>query len=147
MPSFVLIVSKSSFDIVLAFLVLVNNSNYSTRVNFLRTLSDEEAVKKSPFSLELNEKPNEGGRVAIEFVRYFFNFRVRKNYLFWKRCCSISTSRRDYGQSTILELFVRNPAKISLKFTDKVPIFIDLSVSKTHFTDKPVFSSDLSVNF
>lgn len=41
MPSFVLIVSKSSFDIVLAFLVLVNNFNYSTRVNFLRTLSDE----------------------------------------------------------------------------------------------------------
>lgn len=97
MPSFVLIVSKSSFDIVLAFLVLVNNFNYSTRVNFLRTLSDEEAMKKSPFSLELNENPNEDGRVAIEFVRYFFSSRVRKNYLFWIKCCSIGTSRRDYG--------------------------------------------------
>ena len=32
-------------------------------------------------------------------------------------------------------------------FTDKEPIFIDLSVSKTHFTDKPPFLSDLSVNF
>jgi len=61
--------------------------------------------------------------------------------------CSISTSRRDYGQSAILELFVRKQAKISLKFTDKVPFFADLSVSKTHFTDKPAFSNDLSVNF
>ena len=32
-------------------------------------------------------------------------------------------------------------------FTDKVPIFADLSVSKTHFTDKLAFSDDLSVNF
>jgi len=32
-------------------------------------------------------------------------------------------------------------------FTDKEPIFADLSVSKTHFTDKLAFSSDLSVNF
>ena len=46
-----------------------------------------------------------------------------------------------------ITLAVSNPAKISLKFTDKVPIFIDLSVTKTHFTDKPVFSGDLSVNF
>ena len=60
---------------------------------------------------------------------------------------SISTSRSYYGQSDVLELFVRNQAKISLKFTDKVPFFADLSVSKTHFTDKPAFSSDLSVNF
>ena len=60
---------------------------------------------------------------------------------------SLSTSRRDYGQSAVLELFVRKQAKISIKFTDKEPIFDDLSVSKTHFTDKPTFSSDLSVNF
>ncbi|MEE1508211.1 prevent-host-death protein [Ligilactobacillus ruminis] len=38
-------------------------------------------------------------------------------------------------------------AKISLKFTDTEPIFADLSVSKPHFTDKPTFSGDLSVNF
>jgi len=61
--------------------------------------------------------------------------------------CSISTSRRNYGQSAVLELFVRNQAKISLKFTDKVPFLADLSVSKMHFTDKPEFSGDLSVNF
>ncbi|WP_353886585.1 prevent-host-death protein [uncultured Ligilactobacillus sp.] len=36
---------------------------------------------------------------------------------------------------------------MSFKFTDKEPIFDGLSVSKTHFTDKPAFSSDLSVNF
>ena len=60
---------------------------------------------------------------------------------------SLSTSRRDYGQSAVLELFVRNQAKISIKFTDKEPIFDDLSVSKKHFTDKPTFSGDLSVNF
>ena len=29
------------------------------------------AWKKSLFSLELNEKPNEGGRVATDFVRIF----------------------------------------------------------------------------
>ena len=39
---------------------------------------------------------------------------------------SLSTSRRDYGQSAVLELFVRNQAKISIKFTDKEPIFEDL---------------------
>ena len=44
-------------------------------------------------------------------------------------------------------MFVRNQAKISLKFTDKVPFFADLSVIKTHFTDKPSFFGDLSVNF
>ena len=38
-------------------------------------------------------------------------------------------------------------AKISLKFTDKQGFLEHLSVSKTHFTDKPAFSSDLSVNF
>ena len=38
-------------------------------------------------------------------------------------------------------------AKISLKFTDKEPIFAGLSVIKTHFTDKPSFYGDLSVNF
>ena len=32
-------------------------------------------------------------------------------------------------------------------FTDKVPFFADLSVSKTYFTDKPSFFGDLSVNF
>ena len=32
-------------------------------------------------------------------------------------------------------------AKISLKFTDKEPIFADLSVSKTYFTDKQSFSA------
>ena len=60
---------------------------------------------------------------------------------------SISTSRSYYGQSDVLELFVRNQAKISLEFTDKSFILDDLSVSKTHFTDKPAFSNDLSVNF
>ena len=43
-------------------------------------------------------------------------------------------------------MFVRNQAKISLKFTDKVPFFADLSVSKTHFTDKRPFLTILSVN-
>ena len=47
----------------------------------------------------------------------------------------------------VLELFVRNQAEIPLKFTDKVPFFFDLSVSKMHFTDKQAFYSDLSVNF
>ena len=50
-------------------------------------------------------------------------------------------------QDMKITLAVSNLAKISLKFTDKVPIFIDLSVTKTHFTDKPVFYGDLSVNF
>lgn len=36
---------------------------------------------------------------------------------------------------------------IQPKFTDKVPFFVDLSVSKKHFTDKPAFPSYLSVNF
>ena len=31
-------------------------------------------------------------------------------------------------------------AKTSFKFTDKAFVFADLSVSKTHFTDKPAFS-------
>ena len=44
-------------------------------------------------------------------------------------------------------LFFGQSAKIPLKFTDKEPIFADLSVSKPHFTDKPTFSGDLSVNF
>ena len=75
----------------------------------------------------------------------FFDYKK----LFFFKCStrSISTSRRDYGQMAVLELFVRNQAEIPLKFTDKVPFFADLSVSKKHFTDKPSFSGDLSVNF
>ena len=34
---------------------------------------------------------------------------------------------------------------IQPKFTDKVPFFVDLSVSKTHFTDRRRFSEHLSV--
>ena len=37
-------------------------------------------------------------------------------------------------------LFLGQSAKISHKFTDKEPIFADLSVSKTHFTDKASIS-------
>ena len=40
-----------------------------------------------------------------------------------------------------------NLSRISLKFTDKRPFLPIVSVSKTHFTDKPAFSGDLSVNF
>lgn len=36
-------------------------------------LSKEKAGKKSRFSLELNEIPNEGGRLAPAFVRHFLN--------------------------------------------------------------------------
>ncbi|MEE1508712.1 MAG: prevent-host-death protein [Ligilactobacillus ruminis] len=41
-------------------------------------------------------------------------------------------------------MLLNDSAKISFKFTDKVPFLADLSVIKTHFTDKPAFSSDLS---
>ena len=37
-------------------------------------------------------------------------------------------------------LFLGQSAKISHKFTDKEPIFADLSVSKPHFTDKASIS-------
>ncbi|MBD9205400.1 MAG: prevent-host-death protein [Lactobacillus ruminis] len=40
-----------------------------------------------------------------------------------------------------------NLVKISSNFTDKELIFDDLSVSKTHFTDKTAFPGNLSVNF
>ena len=75
----------------------------------------------------------------------FFDYKK----LFFSKCStrSISKSRRDYGQMEVLGMFVCNQAEIPLKFTDKVPFLADLSVSKTHFTDKPAISSDLSVNF
>ena len=44
-------------------------------------------------------------------------------------------------------VLLNDSAKISFKFTDKVPFLADLSVIKTHFTDKPSFPGDLSVNF
>ena len=44
-------------------------------------------------------------------------------------------------------VLLNDSAKISFKFTDKVPFLADLSVIKTHFTDKLVFFGDLSVNF
>ncbi|WP_235315310.1 hypothetical protein [Ligilactobacillus ruminis] len=38
-------------------------------------ISIEEAWgKNSPFPLEINEKSDKGGRFAIEFVRFFFDF-------------------------------------------------------------------------
>ena len=71
---------------------------------------------------------NEGSLFLIDFARRFFNFPHIKNHLF----------------KTML---LNHSAKISFKITDKASIFDDLSVSKTHFTDKPAFPSDLSVNF
>ena len=65
--------------------------------------------------------PNKYGRFATDFVRHFLFYKIQ--------CCSIYLN------------------KISFKFTDKASIFDDLSVSKTHFTDKQAFSSNLSVNF
>ncbi|EGX97887.1 hypothetical protein, partial [Ligilactobacillus ruminis] len=53
------------------------------------------------------------------FVRHFLFYKIQ--------CCSIYLN------------------KISFKFTDKAPIFADLSVSKTHFTDKAGFLERLSV--
>ena len=52
----------------------------------------------------------------------------------------------------LLEFTDKEPIFVDLSvikthFTDKEPIFVDLSVIKTHFTDKLAFSSDLSVNF
>ena len=43
--------------------------------------------------------------------------------------------------------FLKSACKGLFPITDKAPIFDDLSVSKTHFTDKPTFPSDLSVIF
>jgi len=54
---------------------------------------------------------------------------MHKNYFF----------KQQYGSTDL--------SKISLKFTDKAGFLEHLSVSKTHFTDKPAFSNDLSVNF
>ena len=102
---------------------------HSKRLSCIRKKPDQRLGKKSRFLLESGEIPNEGGRFAIEFVRYFFHFLHMKNYLFE------------------MQYYSTNSAKIPSRFTDKVPFLADLSVSKTHFTDKPAFFSDLSVNF
>ena len=65
--------------------------------------------------------PNKYSRFVTDFVRHFLFYKIQ--------CFSICLN------------------KISFKFTDKAPFFADLSVSKTHFTDEQVFSSNLSVNF
>ena len=78
--------------------------------------------------------------------------------LFFFKCStrSISTSRRDYGQMAVLGMFVRNQAKISLKFTDKSLFSESLSVKPgpkrlnfygqtaifDHFVRKRHFSSE-----
>ena len=64
--------------------------------------------------------PNKYGRFATDFVRHFLFYKIQ--------CCSIYLN------------------KISFKFTDKAPVFADLSVSKTHFTDKISIFIDVSVN-
>ena len=83
--------------------------------------------KKFRFPLELNEKTNEGGRVATDFVRLF-------NFLYAKK---LSFEKEGHCST--------NAGKNSVKFTDKVPFLTDLSVSKTHFTDKRLFLPILSV--
>ena len=40
--------------------------------------------KKSRFPFALNEVPNKCGRLAIDFVRHFFNFDTQKIILFAK---------------------------------------------------------------
>ena len=84
--------------------------------------------KKSRFLLELNEMPNRGGRVATDFVR-LFNF----------QCIKTTFSR----SSTAQLIYPRSHSNLRTQ----AAFFADLSVSKTHFTDKPAFSNDLSVNF
>ena len=65
----------------------------------------------------------------------------------WKRAPQLNNDLKSVPVMARIFSYSGRNAKILLEFTDKEPIFADLSVSKTHFTDKPSFSGDLSVNF
>ena len=74
--------------------------------------------QKSRFLLELNEMSNEGSRVATTLSGFF-------------KCSAAQLIQPRFHSN----------------LRTKCLFFADLSVSKTHFTDKPAFSDDLSVNF
>ena len=64
--------------------------------------------------------PNEGGQFAIAFVRLFLNAVLLNQ--------SIQDFTQIYGQTAIFDHFVRNRLFWSRTFTDRRPIFIDVSV-------------------
>ena len=65
----------------------------------------------------------------------------------WKRAPQLNNDLKSVPVMARIFSYSGRCTEISLKFTDKEPILADLSVSKPHFTDKPTFSGDLSVNF
>ena len=76
-----------------------------------------ESRKKFSFLLELNEKTNEGGRIATDFVR-LFNLQ-RKNYFLKRQYCSTDLSKISHkfpDKSRFLELLSVKPSPKRLNF-------------------------------
>ncbi|AEN78160.1 Hypothetical protein LRC_08790 [Ligilactobacillus ruminis ATCC 27782] len=93
--------------------------------------------------------PNKYGRFATDFVRHFLFYKIQ--------CCSIYLNKisfkftdkagflerlsvklgsklpKSYGQTAIFNHFVRNRYFSSSPFTDKISIFIDVSVNDSDF--------------
>ena len=101
----------------------------------------KEAEKKSLFFLELNEKPNEGGRFATDFVRLFLNA-VLLNWFIQDRtqiygqsaffCWFVRKQNAFYGQTGILQWFVRKFLAIMMWIYGHKPLF-GAFVRKTGF--------------
>ena len=76
-----------------------------------------ESRNKFSFLLELNEKTNEGGRIATDFVR-LFNLQ-RKNYFLKRQYCSTDLSKISHkfpDKSRFLELLSVKPSPKRLNF-------------------------------
>ena len=65
----------------------------------------------------------------------------------WKRAPQLNNDLKSVPVMARIFSYSGRCTEISLEFTDKQGFLSRLSVSKTHFTDKPSFSGDLSVNF
>lgn len=72
--------------------------------------------------------PNKYGRFVTDFVRHFLFYKIQ--------CCSIYLNKISFkftDKETVFAHFVRNCHFSSSPFTDKISIFIDVSVNDGDF--------------
>ena len=85
----------------------------------MRTDNQKAAGKKSRFLFELNEKPNEGSRIAADFVRHFFIGE------FFAKCSAVQRRLNQYAKTGLRAKcqFLRFARKRQHPLTGKTAIF------------------------
>ena len=103
----------------------VRRDGITDKVLFWSCLS----VSKKHFT----DKPTFSGDLSVNFCPLWWGFTDRSRFLEHLSVKPRSKPLKSYGQTAVFDHFVRNRYFSGGPFTDKLPIFIDLSVNGSDF--------------